>query len=187
IVGRGRALEAKRAETGEGALLFSHLLARVGVRARPQERVEIRDESPAEAVIGGALIRQQCEGIGGAAPGERLVRQLEHIGVSGEMRECATHTFGADGRGHVAPPQRHVEIGVLATQELKANQATDGARAERPEKQWFSGAVEADDDKWLYTRIRPDMTLPLLVEVIILVGRGETVGCFQRAPVWFHR
>src|SRR6185437_12959273 len=92
------------------------------------------------------------------------------------MRECATHTFGADGRGHVAPPQRHVEIGVLATQELKANQATDGARAERPEKQWFSGAVEADDDKWLYTRIRPDMTLPLLVEVIILVGRGETVA-----------
>ncbi len=87
------------------------------VRTRKQ-RLEIGRQRAGETEIGGVLVRQQREGIGGAAPGQRLVAQHHEIGAAGEAGEYGTQSPGVDSCCDVTPPQADVEIGVFAAEEL---------------------------------------------------------------------
>src|SRR5262249_37123953 len=106
-------------------------------------------------------------------------------GSPGKMNEGGTQFVGADCGSYLAPPQRHVEVGVLAAQELEADEAADAARAEWPEEKGFERGIETHHDQWNHAGIGPHVTLPKLEEVVALVGGGEGVGLFQRAPVRF--
>ena len=83
----------------------------------------------------------------------------------------------------VAAPQRHVEIGVLAAEELDDAQAGDGAAAQRPDKERRSFAVEADDKAGRHAGRFAEMTVPEPQEIIGLIRRGQRAGLLERAPI----
>ncbi len=103
--------------------------------------------------------------------------------MRGKLLEHGAQLVGADRGGDVAPPQPHVEIGVLAAEELDHRAAADMDAAERPQEQRRADGVEADDDEGAEARFGADMALPERREIVALVGGGERVRALERAPV----
>ena len=178
-----RLREIDGAVAGERALLLAHFLAGGGVGARAQQRLEVGDQRAAEAEIGRTLMRQQRERIGGAGPGQRLVGQPQQIGAAGQARQHRAQVVGLDGGGDVAPPQAHVEIGVLAAEKFHHPRARELPAAERPQEQRRAGGIEADDDEGGDAGGGAEVALPELEEVVALIGRGEAVAGLQRPPM----
>lgn len=98
---------------------------------------------------------------------------MQQVGAPCDFGECRAQVAVADRLGDAAAPQTHVEIGVLAAEELDHPRATDLAPAERPQEEGFARRVEAGNDEGRDARRHADMALPQLEEVEPLVGRGE--------------
>ena len=117
-MGSARLFEAYVAITCERAFLLAHFFARGGIGVSAQQRLVVGDQRAAETEIGRALLRQQRERIGGAAPSQRLVGELEHVDTVAKVGEYPAQSVGLNAGGNVASPQAHVEIGVLAAEEF---------------------------------------------------------------------
>ncbi len=67
--------------------------------------------------------------------------------MAGEFGQHRAQVGGGDAGDGVAPPQPHVEIGMLAAEKFDHLQAADPALPERPEEERRTGRVEGDDDE----------------------------------------
>ena len=133
-------LEAHGAEPASARSFLRIFLRVAGIGARAQQRLEVRDQRAAETEIGRALMRQQREGIGAAAPGERLVAEPAPDRRGRPDAPARRAGRGLDGARRRRGATRHVEIGVLAAEELGHLQP---AMRRRPNGHRNSGAPAA--------------------------------------------
>ncbi len=128
-------------------------------------------------------MRQQPERVGGAGPGQRLAGQPKQVGPADEPLQYRAQVVGADALGHVAAPDRHVEIGMLAAEELGNAQAAEAAASERPKEQRRAFGAESDHDEGGDAGRAADVTLPEAEEIVALVGGAQAVALFERPPM----
>src|SRR5260221_11770732 len=128
-------------------------------------------------------MRKQGKWVRGAAPGQRLAREFDEISVAREVRESAPQFFGTDGCGNIAPPQRHIKVGMLATEKLHAKQTGDAAGAEGPQEQGLVTCIEANNDEGGYAGNRPNVALPKREKIVALILGSEAVGLLHVHPV----
>ena len=170
-------LKAHRAEAGERAFLVAHLLAARcelvrAFNSASKSGMQARRYGRNWARAGAAAARTDWRGR------PSVNGWLASIIRSARSPSCAStarNSIVADRGGGVAPPQRHVEIGVLAAQELDDPQAGAAAQAERPDEQRRARGVEADDDKRRHAFGGADMPMPEAEEIEGLIGRRQRV------------
>ena len=104
------------------------------------------------------------------------------IGAVGQLAQHAAQFGRADRCGDVAPPQAHVEIRVLAAEELERAHGADAPAAERQQEEGDLGLVEGGDDRRGDAGLGAEMCLPMIQEIVTLIRCGEASGAFERAP-----
>ena len=144
------------------------------VRARKQ-RLEIGRERAAEKP---KLAARWC---GNSANGlvvppqvSGWLRSMMRSARPARRASTARRCLGVDGCGDVAPPQRHVEIGVLAAEELDHGRSRQARRrAERPQEQRRRRAASKPTTmKGVMPASAPTWRCQELKKIVALIGRA---------------